>query len=48
MDESIETGGAFLETNIGMIDASIQQRVENIWESLKDKLPYVKDLETKE
>lgn len=48
VDESIETGGAFLETNIGMIDASIQQRVENIWESLKDKLPYVKDLETKE
>lgn len=48
VDASIQSGGAFLETNIGMIDATVEQRVENIWNSFKEKLPYIKSLESEE
>ncbi len=36
---SIQAGGCILESNFGTVDASVPQRVEKVWASLKQKLP---------
>ena len=41
-DESIAPGGCIVETNYGMIDATVPERVNKIWESLSEILPKVK------
>jgi flagellar assembly protein FliH len=38
----IAPGGCILETNYGVIDATIEERVEKLWGTLKEKLPKVK------
>jgi flagellar assembly protein FliH len=39
--ESITTGGCIVETNYGDVDATVEQRVNKLWDSLKEKLPKV-------
>jgi len=41
-DPSIEGGGCVLQTNYGEIDSRFEQRVEQLWESLKENLVKVK------
>ncbi|MEQ1877496.1 MAG: FliH/SctL family protein [Bdellovibrionia bacterium] len=38
----IERGGCLLETNYGVIDATIEERVGKLWTLLSEKLPKVK------
>jgi flagellar assembly protein FliH len=40
----ILTGGCIIETNYGVIDAQIENRVENIWTELKQALPKIKKI----
>ncbi len=37
--EDIERGGCIIETNYGVIDASLEQRVKKVWETLDAKKP---------
>jgi flagellar assembly protein FliH len=37
--EKIQPGGCLLETNQGMIDATIEQRAQKAWETLSTQLP---------
>ena len=39
----IQPGGCIVETNYGVVDSTIEQRVSKLWESLADKIPRVKD-----
>lgn len=39
IDNDVESGGCILESNYGMIDASIEQRVERAWGAIKARLP---------
>ena len=39
--DAITTGGCVVETNYGDVDASVEQRVGKLWNSLKEKLPKV-------
>ena len=41
--DDVSQGGCILETNHGLIDASIEQRVQKAWEALAAKLPVKKD-----
>lgn len=41
-DPSITGGGCILQTNYGEIDSRLEQRVEQLWESLKENLVRVK------
>lgn len=41
--EDIRDGGCIVETNYGNVDATIEQRVEKIWDAIAGKLPKVKD-----
>ncbi len=45
LEESPEilSGGCKVETNYGVINASVEQRVKKLWESLVQKTPRVKD-----
>jgi flagellar assembly protein FliH len=40
---SIETGGCIMETNYGIINATIQKRVEKAWAVLEAKLPSIRE-----
>ncbi len=39
--DSITPGGCVVETNYGDVDATVEQRVGKLWNSLKEKLPKV-------
>jgi flagellar assembly protein FliH len=39
----ISPGGCIIETNYGEVDSRVEQRVERLWDQLKDSLPRVKD-----
>jgi flagellar assembly protein FliH len=39
--ESITAGGCIVQTNYGDVDATVEQRVNKLWESLAEKLPKV-------
>lgn len=43
IDEDMQRGGCVVETNYGTIDASIEQRVNKLWEHFADKVPPVKE-----
>lgn len=45
-EEHINTGGCLIETNFGAIDATIEQRVAKVWETLKAKFPLLKGQKT--
>ncbi len=38
----VSSGGCLVDTNYGMIDATVEQRVEKVWETLKSRLSKVK------
>ena len=40
--EGVEPGGCIIETNFGMIDATIEERVEKLWAAINDAKPLVK------
>jgi flagellar assembly protein FliH len=42
--ESVTPGGCIVETNYGDVDATVEQRVDKLWESLASKRPKVKDV----
>lgn len=41
--EEISDGGCIVETNYGEVDARIEQRVEQLWTTLAENMPKVKD-----
>lgn len=41
--ETISNGGCIIATNYGDIDASLEQRVDKVWQTLSEKLPKVKN-----
>jgi flagellar assembly protein FliH len=38
-NEVIQQGGCILESNYGVINATVEKRVEKTWEAIQDKLP---------
>ena len=42
-DTELSAGGCKIETNYGSINATVEQRVEKLWDSLAQKLPRSKD-----
>lgn len=42
VDDHIRPGGCLIETNYGSIDATLEERLENVWKVLESKLPKVK------
>lgn len=42
-DQAISPGGCIVETNFGVVDASLETRVEKLWKILSEKKPKVKD-----
>lgn len=45
VDEHIEGGGCIVETNYGVIDATLDKRVDKIWDLLKSRFPKLSDEE---
>jgi flagellar assembly protein FliH len=41
--DDIHNGGCRIETNYGDVDATIEQRINKLWEALSEKLPRTKD-----
>ncbi|MES2965877.1 MAG: FliH/SctL family protein [Bdellovibrionota bacterium] len=41
--DDIRDGGCIVETNYGNVDATVEQRIEKLWEAIAGKLPKVKD-----
>ncbi len=41
--ENMQPGGCLVETNYGVVDATIEQRVKKLWEALAEKVPRSKD-----
>lgn len=41
--EEIQSGGCVLITNFGQVDATIEKRLEKVWQSVHDKLPKKSD-----
>ena len=39
--DSVTQGGCVVETNYGDVDATVEQRVDKLWDSLSEKLPKV-------
>ena len=39
----IADGGCIVETNYGEVDARVEQRVEQLWQAVKENIPRVKD-----
>lgn len=39
----ISVGGCIIETNYGEVDARVEQRIQKLWENIKENLPRVKD-----
>ncbi len=42
-NEAISAGGCIIETNYGEIDATVEERVNRLWETLIENSPRVKD-----
>lgn len=42
-NDTVTPGGCIVETNYGVVDSRIQQRIQQLWESLADRMPRVKD-----
>jgi flagellar assembly protein FliH len=42
--ENITVGGCIVETNFGVVDATVEQRFSKLWAELSEKLPKVKDV----
>jgi flagellar assembly protein FliH len=42
-DPKIKVGGCVISTNYGEVDATIEQRIEQLWLVLNETLPPVKD-----
>lgn len=42
-NEKINAGGCIVQTNYGEVDSRIEQRLEKLWDNLKESLPKVKD-----
>jgi len=42
-NESVQSGGCIIETNYGVIDARIEERMNKLWETVSDNLYKVKD-----
>lgn len=40
----ITSGGCIIETNYGVVDATVEKRVQKLWNAISDKLPKVKDV----
>ncbi|MCB9025915.1 MAG: hypothetical protein H6625_06330 [Bdellovibrionaceae bacterium] len=40
--DEIERGGCILETRYGAIDATIEQRLEKVWQAISNKMPRIK------
>ncbi|MEK7355206.1 MAG: FliH/SctL family protein [Bdellovibrionota bacterium] len=41
--DEIRDGGCVVETNYGNVDATVEQRIEKLWDAIAGKLPKVKD-----
>ncbi len=41
--DAITSGGCIVETNYGDVDATVEQRVEKLWDNLSGKIPKVKN-----
>jgi|GEM_PF-539075 len=41
-DATIKPGGCIVETNYGEVDARIEQRIEQLWNTLKEQMPRVR------
>lgn len=41
-NETMTPGGCIVETNYGEVDASVEQRVQQLWNNLKENMPRVK------
>lgn len=39
----IAPGGCIIETNYGSVDATVERRVEKLWEAISEKIPKVED-----
>jgi flagellar assembly protein FliH len=44
VNESITRGGCIVETNYGAIDATVEQRVSKLWQTLEAKIPKVQSV----
>lgn len=42
-DSSISSGGCIVEGNYGVVDATLEERVEKVWKVFAEKAPSVKD-----
>jgi flagellar assembly protein FliH len=42
--EEIRAGGCIIETNFGSVDATVEQRIQRIWDAISEKLPKVNDV----
>jgi flagellar assembly protein FliH len=42
-NERISAGGCIVQTNYGEVDSRIEQRLEKLWDNLKESLPKVKN-----
>ncbi|MCX7977399.1 MAG: FliH/SctL family protein [Bdellovibrionaceae bacterium] len=42
-DGSISRGGCIVETNYGEVDSRIEQRIETLWEALRETMPKIKE-----
>ncbi len=38
-DESVKSGGALIESEFGTVDATVEERVERVWQTLQSKIP---------
>lgn len=41
--EQVSAGGCVIETNYGIVDATVEQRIEKLWSAISDKIPEVQD-----
>lgn len=41
--DAVKPGGCIIETNYGVVDSTIDQRIENLWKAMSRKAPVVKD-----
>lgn len=42
-NDSVVSGGCIIETNYGVVDATVEERVDKLWSSLKGNIPKSKD-----
>lgn len=38
-DETVKPGGCFIETEYGTVNATVEERVERVWQTLQSKIP---------